>query len=301
MMHGSSDLGEVWTMRRRSARRVSNGLESRCYYVKKRRVYDFGEGVLVHIDPSTSDELCPISHERFQDVELEIAKGKSFLPRNPDVCMATLECGHRFSLLAIMYQFVLVDMRCPLCRAGPSARARLAHIPHAFRKSMRVKGKAMRQEEKEEQESSDAQTALDIDQEQDEWTLGVSNMILEENRVNMTVYMYSPAREGLHGRLIHYQNHELLRVNGGMRFLLPVPETQDIIDALHNTHSDSIRISVHYRGNNGVPIELANTPVILTTLLDTQIADLIFDTADSSLQLIIDAESGLRRIEWHSI
>jgi hypothetical protein len=82
------------------------------------QVYDFGGGVVVVLDNTTSDDMCPIMHEKIHEVDLEIATGKSFLRTQPHTCGATLPCGHRFSLLGIMYQFVLVDMRCPLCRAG---------------------------------------------------------------------------------------------------------------------------------------------------------------------------------------
>jgi hypothetical protein len=83
--------------------------------------------------------ICPILHEPFNDIELDIAKGKSFLAKQEDVCVATLPCGHRFSLLGIMYQFVLVDMRCPLCREGSTASASISHIPHAWRACMTEK------------------------------------------------------------------------------------------------------------------------------------------------------------------
>jgi hypothetical protein len=195
------------------------------YTKGKQMMYTFGE-VAVQLDTShaSDTDTCPIWQERFQDVELEIAKGKPFLKKHPEICVATLPCGHRFSALGIMYHFVLLDMRCPLCRDGVNKRARVGSIPHVFRGCMKYKLKSMREEEKTERDSLDAQTALQMqetgDAEIDEWLSSISSMLSQDNRVDMTVYMFVENPDGVSTRTIHVQNYELMRVQGGMRFSL---------------------------------------------------------------------------------
>jgi len=93
----------------------SNRLSSRCYKSESGKVYDFGDGVIVGLETVSgagcvASDTCPIMLERFEDVELEVAPGKPFLPRNRELCVASLVCGHKFSILGIMYQFVMSGM-----------------------------------------------------------------------------------------------------------------------------------------------------------------------------------------------
>jgi hypothetical protein len=82
-----------------------------------------------------------------------------------------------------------------------------------------------------------------------------------------------------------------------------------VLDALSNTLSDSIRITVHSRTPTGSPVELANTPIILATSFQSGTEDLTFvissdgDPSSSSVQLIMDADGGLGYIQWqtHSV
>ena len=188
-------------------------------------MYRFGE-VAVKLDVAdvSDTDTCAIWHERFQDVELEIAKGEPFLKQQSDMCVATLPCGHRFSALGIMYHFVLLDMRCPLCRDGINKRAKLNSIPPVFRKCMKSKLLCMREEEKVEQESLDAQAVLLVQQNDasdlEEWMSAISLMLAEESRVNMTVYMFTSSATGLPVRTVHFQDFQLMRVEGGMLFAL---------------------------------------------------------------------------------
>jgi hypothetical protein len=285
-----------------------------CYTKKEQLMYDFG-GVHVKLDTVASaccsaTELCPIWYEKFENVELEIAKGRSFLNKFPDVCIATLSCGHRFSLLGIMYQFVLLDTRCPLCRDGVHKKTNVKYIPYAFRKCMRIKLKDMKKQDEDEQTLQDAETArqLETSQERDaEWVSAISAMLSEESRVSMTVYMFAVSADGTHRRNIHFQNFEMIRVHGGMLFSLSARETRNIIDVLHNTASDSIRITIHSRTPDGVPIELANTPVIVASTFDTGTENMTFMMSseehlyESSVHLIMDEGGGLGHIQWQSV
>jgi hypothetical protein len=268
------------------------------------QVYDFGDNVLVVLDTATGADVCPIMHERFQDVKLDVGGGKSFLRSQPDTCVAKLACGHTFSLLGIMYQFVLVDMRCPLCRQGPCKRTKISQIPHGWRQCMGVKLRSMQAEEKDELEvrtllllkhptvilyytysrtnitcvlvlkqAADAEVARSLQLEED----SPLSMLTEDSIVNMTVYMFDRART------IHFQSYELSRIHGGMQFCLLERETSNIIEVLQSTRSDSLRITVHSRTPGGIPVELANSPVIPSSVLSSSTVDLVFETPRTSM------------------
>jgi hypothetical protein len=88
------------------------------------------------------------------------------------------------------------------------------------------KVRALREQEKQERERLDAQTALLLEQAQrdelevDEWVSAISAMLAQDNRVNMTVYMFAEDPEGGDARTVHFQDFELMRVTGGMSFNL---------------------------------------------------------------------------------
>ena len=78
------------------------------------------------------------------------------------------------------------------------------------------------------------------------------------------------------------------------------------MDALRHTASDSIRITVHSRTSGGIPIQLANTPIILATSIASGTQDLTFimssdaNTSESSVHLIMDVDGGLGIVQWQS-
>jgi hypothetical protein len=208
-----------------------------------------------------------------QDVQLDIASDKPFLRSQPDTCVAKLSCGHNFSLLGIMYQFVLVDMRCPLCRHGPCKRTKVSHIPYGWRQCMGLKLRTMLSADRDELEAVDAEVARAL---QLEYESPVS-ILTEDSLVNMTVYMFDNART------IHFQSYELSRVHGGMGFCLSEQDTSNIVNVLDSTRSDAVRFIVHSRTPGGIPVELANSPVIPATVLYSTTVDLVFDTPHSSM------------------
>jgi hypothetical protein len=197
------------------------------YVTGEQIMYTFGE-VVVRLDAADpfDTDTCPIWQERFQDVDLDIAKGQPFLKKQPELCVATLSCGHRFSALGIMYHFVLLDMRCPLCRDGVNKRARVRSIPHVFRGCMTSKLRSMRAEEKAEHEHLDLETALHMHRQEEsqvaEWVSAISTLLAEDGRVNMTVYMFASSLDGLSMRTVHFQDFELIQVRGGMLFALSI-------------------------------------------------------------------------------
>jgi hypothetical protein len=237
-------------------------------------------------------DLCPIMHEKFNEVDLEIATGKSFLPRKPEISVATLSCGHKFSVLGIMYQFVLVGMRCPLCRAGVDGRAQIADIPNAWRECMKTKNQSMRTEEQRELNRLDEEASLQL-QRATEQEDSISTFLTEDSLVHMTVYMFGESDMAT----VHYHTYELTRMSGGMLFTSSTDNISDIMNRIHDTRSVSVRITVHSRTMDGVPVELSNTSVILLEHLCTA-DDIVFHTSTSLLRFVMHEEGGLQHIQW---
>ena len=79
-----------------------------------------------------------------------------------------------------------------------------------------------------------------------------------------------------------------------------------IVNALRHTGSDSMRITIHTRTQNGHPLELANTPIIPATAFLSSTEDLIFfmssdvHPSESAVHLIMDDEGWLGHIQWQS-
>ena len=87
------------------------------------------------IDDSVS---CGIMHEPARDVEVED------LPRSwpAGVCEANcaqLVCGHVFHPAALALHFLVSDMRCPVCRAGPVGHMHLESVPEGIRAAYAAK------------------------------------------------------------------------------------------------------------------------------------------------------------------
>jgi hypothetical protein len=152
----------------------------------------------------------------------------------------------------------------------------------------------MRQEEKSEQEATDARAAQSLQEEEDEYE-DLPPIITTDSIVNMTVYLFDEART------IHFQSYELERMRGGMRFSLSEQNTQNIVDALRNTDSSSMRVTMHSRSTHGVPVELANTPVLPTDSFYTGEVDLVIELPESSVYFMMNAEGGLGQIQFETM
>lgn len=69
------------------------------------------------------DRICPIQMEEFEKACLDFMPPDKtcFLEGRPDLCVGTLQCGHRFCPSAIVYHMCISGMQCPVCRAGTKA------------------------------------------------------------------------------------------------------------------------------------------------------------------------------------
>ena len=76
------------------------------------------------------EHTCPIQMEDFDEAHLEfLDKGICFVEGSPQLCVATLPCGHRFCPAAIVYHMCISGMQCPVCRAGSKALLQMACVP----------------------------------------------------------------------------------------------------------------------------------------------------------------------------
>jgi hypothetical protein len=124
-------------------------------------------------------------------------------------------------------------------------------------------------QERDELERDDAEVARGLQEEED--------FLTEDSVVNMTVYMFDNART------IHFQSYELSRVHGGMEFCLSEQETSNVLSVVESTQSDGVRFTIHSRTAGGVPLELANSPVVDATNLVEGTTDLVFETDSTSM------------------
>ena len=81
--------------------------------------------------PQGGDELlCPIGMEPFDKCTLASKPDACFLDRTRAAyCVARLPCGHYFGIMSIISHFETHNMKCPLCRSGPSGKLYCPCLP----------------------------------------------------------------------------------------------------------------------------------------------------------------------------
>ena len=85
-------------------------------------------------------------HEPTRLVEIENLPGS--WPAGTCACdSARLPCGHVFSAAALALHFLVSDMRCPVCRAGPAAPMHIECVPSPIREAYSAKMQGVRREE----------------------------------------------------------------------------------------------------------------------------------------------------------
>jgi hypothetical protein len=60
---------------------------------------------------------CPIALQAFDKATVDfLPEDSSFIEGRPDLCIASLPCGHHFHALSLLCNMALASMRCPICR-----------------------------------------------------------------------------------------------------------------------------------------------------------------------------------------
>ena len=106
-----------------------------------------GEELLCELYAAADDsQVCGIMHEPTRLVEIENLPGS--WPAGTCACdSARLPCGHVFSADALALHFLVSDMPCPVCRAGPAAPMHIECVPSPIREAYSDKMQGFRREE----------------------------------------------------------------------------------------------------------------------------------------------------------
>lgn len=113
----------------------------------------------VVLSTPTTGDLCNIMQEEITDAKLEwIDENRDYFnEKNPSAKKATLQCGHIFYVTALAYHFVKNQMVCPVCRAGEKNKMNVQCIPKRIRKDIVQRAQTMLQDERRQQEETEAQ------------------------------------------------------------------------------------------------------------------------------------------------
>lgn len=123
----------------------------------------------------------------------------------------TLACGHVFNPSALALHFLVSDMRCPACRAGPAVRLDADSLPApALRERFRDKATGIRARDEETTELSVGEfldaTDLDIDRVEQDLTFTIEISLLGAGALhsNMLQTRIAPIHEHRSGEFVHY-------------------------------------------------------------------------------------------------
>ena len=98
-----------------------------------------GEELLCELFAAADDSVdCSIMHEPTRGVEVDDLPSK-WPVGGCEANSAQLVCGHVFHPAALALSFLVGDMRCPVCRAGPLGRMLLESVPAAIRPAYAAK------------------------------------------------------------------------------------------------------------------------------------------------------------------
>lgn len=93
--------------------------------------------VQIKLSIPAHDEECPLTLEPIAESKLQFLPDTPFLKNRPLHSKLTLECGHSFSAMPLIYSFCKNGMTCPCCRAGEGIRLDPTCLPTHFRLRMK--------------------------------------------------------------------------------------------------------------------------------------------------------------------
>ena len=98
-------------------------------------------------------EECPLTLELISESKLSFLPDTPFLLDRPKHSKVTLQCGHSFSALTLMYNFCKNYMRCPCCRSGKQVKMDVLCLPKHLRVDFNSHLQQItRQEEREDED-----------------------------------------------------------------------------------------------------------------------------------------------------
>lgn len=113
-------------------------------------------------EPASADDECPILQDAIASATLDICP-YPFLSQHPKYSAMTLQCGHTFHAMALVYHWARSgNVLCPVCRSGPGQGQCLAmsRLPREWKYSMASRIRRERRHDREEEESQNRQLAM---------------------------------------------------------------------------------------------------------------------------------------------
>lgn len=134
---------------------------------------------------------CAIFQLPVDDVHIEgLPAAWTDAGRTYDV--AELRCAHRFHACALALHFATNDMRCPVCRQGPTASLALASVSRAMQSPLAAKAGELHT--REALDAPDVALELDIDDVLRDLTLQVEIRWVNLESVSTRTYLSTPLR-----------------------------------------------------------------------------------------------------------
>lgn len=114
----------------------------------------------VLVRPSRPGETCGIFHLDIADVDVD-GLGAVWHENKP-FDAAELSCGHVFHACALAVHCLANDMRCPVCRSGPSHRAQVSSFAPAMQPALLAKKNGLLAAAANEEAANDLDVDLDV-------------------------------------------------------------------------------------------------------------------------------------------
>ena len=155
------------------------------------RSWPLGLCLMLDLSEPAPDEECNITLERIAEYRLAfVPNGACVVKDKPQLTKASLQCGHGFSAMALLYHFAQNSMTCPCCRAGHAgAKMSEPSIPVHVRRHFLRQLDRMRQEERREQVEADSIAAAAMLESEVNQGQGFE-LFLRVNRVVLILYAY---------------------------------------------------------------------------------------------------------------
>jgi hypothetical protein len=113
-------------------------------------------------EPASAEDECPILQDVIASATLDIFP-YPFLSQHPKFSAMTLQCGHTFHAMALIYHWARSgNVLCPVCRAGPGKGQCLAmnRLPKEWKYSLASRIRRERKQDREEEETHNRQLAM---------------------------------------------------------------------------------------------------------------------------------------------
>lgn len=109
----------------------------------------------------SEEEECPLTLDSIASSKLPCLPDTPFLTNRPLHSKLTLQCGHSFSAMNLIYSFCKNSMTCPCCRAGEDVKADTTCLPSHFKSLLKARIQQTLETERRQDDSREYQEVLD--------------------------------------------------------------------------------------------------------------------------------------------